>query len=189
MSPVFNTNGFYGSFQASQADALAVSFSYSATILSRINLRALNGPSAASDSKFPFLGGIVWGNENLGLYPGGYAYIPLGGTCETPPLDHPRMFSTKNSFSAATNDGPTYLQSAIWRYDPILQALTAQWINPDRSETQTKIVLAHRVEYQEPPTFVLVGDVEAVLEHAEGMGSFHVVTFQCVPLGKHKAKA
>ncbi|KAJ6582545.1 hypothetical protein DFH09DRAFT_287050 [Mycena vulgaris] len=148
LSPGFNADGFYGSFQASQADALAVSFSYSATTLSRINLRALNGPAAASDSKFPFVGGIVWGNENLGLYPGDYAYIPLGGTCETPPLDHPRMFSTKNSFSAATNYGPTYLQSPIWRYDPIFQALTAQWINPDRSETQTKIVLAHEVQFQ-----------------------------------------
>ncbi|KAJ6595215.1 hypothetical protein DFH09DRAFT_1136452 [Mycena vulgaris] len=185
----FNTKGFYGSLQAAQNTALAVSFSYSPSAPSRLNLRALNGPSAASESTFPYLGGIVWGNQNLGLHPGGYATVFLGGTRETLPFDQPRTFSGENSFTAISNNGPTFLESPIWRYNPATQALTAQWINPDGGEPETIIVLAHYTREQVPRSLVLAGDLQALLDFAQGTGSSRAVTFKCVSPGPFKGQA
>ncbi|KAJ6595243.1 hypothetical protein DFH09DRAFT_1136487 [Mycena vulgaris] len=184
----FNTKGFYGSLQAAQNTALAVSFSYSPSAPNRLNLRALNGPSAASESTFPYLGGIVLGNERLALYPGGYTTVYLGGTRETLPFDQPRTFSSDNSFTAISNDGPTFLESPIWRYNPATQALTAQWINPDGGKPETIIVLAHNTRDGAPRSLVLAGDLEAILDHSQGTGSFRAVTFKCVP-GPFKGQA
>ncbi|KAJ6595223.1 hypothetical protein DFH09DRAFT_1413292 [Mycena vulgaris] len=161
LSTVLHHRGFYGSVYASQERALTVTFSYPESTRSRVNLRALNGPTP--DSTFPFVGGIV--SQSDGLYPGIANYIPLGGTCETAPSDNPRTFSSNNSFSTNTfggaKNGPTFLESPIWRYDPVTQALTAHWINPDGGEPETHIAIANDFHYGS--MLILVGDIAALL--------------------------
>ncbi|KAJ6488446.1 hypothetical protein DFH09DRAFT_1105604 [Mycena vulgaris] len=128
----------------------------------------LNGPTAAPDAPFPFLGGIAWGNGNLGLYLWGYAYVPLGGTCETPPGENSRTHNTNNSLSAAGTNSGAYI-----RREPDL-ALSSHYVSPpcgaDQTkgdETRTIIVRAH-AKYQ-------------VLNNAHGIESFHEVTLKRVP--------
>ncbi|KAJ7136685.1 hypothetical protein C8R44DRAFT_976195 [Mycena epipterygia] len=95
--PVLNARGFYATLQSAQAGALIV---------------------ATSDSTFSFLGGIVLGNERLALYPGVYTANPPRWTCDTTPSGLPRIFTSNNSFSAAEGR-PTFVESPIWRYDPV----------------------------------------------------------------------
>ncbi|KAJ7614220.1 hypothetical protein B0H17DRAFT_1153009 [Mycena rosella] len=145
--------GFYGSFQSHQAGALEVSFEYSPKVLSQLNLRASNGPTA--NSTFPFVGGMhrrVWHSAVRSVFvdlPGRTITdkmprrnFALGGTRETPPFDNPRTFSTENSYTGAgwSPDQPKYIESSIWRYDPTSQGLFPQWINPDGGKPQTTIV-------------------------------------------------
>ncbi|KAJ6568598.1 hypothetical protein B0H19DRAFT_686098 [Mycena capillaripes] len=181
ISPVF-TSGFYETFQSVQHGALSVAFSYLPDARTRLNLRTLNGLGAAPDSTFPFLGGIVLGNERLRLDRPSYTSIPLGGTCATPPSGEPRVFTRHNSHSANVDGKENYVESPIWRYDPGTNALTAQWINPDGSEPETTIMLS------QTPTLSgleLTGDIDGVRWYARwepGPSSFAEVTFTCVPL-------
>ncbi|KAF7349685.1 hypothetical protein MSAN_01695300 [Mycena sanguinolenta] len=180
ISPVLNADGFYANFQPTQAGALAVSFPYSATACSRLNLKVSNGPS-----DFPFFGGIVLGNENLVLHRPHYTTVPLGQTCATPPSGTPRVFSDKNSHSAVTPAGkrqPWYLESSIWCYNPATQALTAQWINPQNGdEPETTIVLYENIVYNMRRSLSLTGDVEGARNFIGTQGLVAVVTFTCVP--------
>ncbi|KAJ6528521.1 hypothetical protein B0H19DRAFT_1274745 [Mycena capillaripes] len=180
ISPVLNADGFYANFQPAKAGALVVSFSYSATACSRLNLQVSNGPSAS-----PFLGGIVLGNSRSALRRSGYTSIPLGLTCTTPPSGAPRVFSNDNSSSAlspADKRESRYLESSIWRYNPATQALTGQWINPDGDEPETTIVLAEHSSYYPRRRLALTGDVDRMREFTEEDGSVAVVTFTCVPI-------
>ncbi|KAK6984872.1 hypothetical protein R3P38DRAFT_341511 [Favolaschia claudopus] len=158
----------------------------------RLTLRAANGPSASPDSRFPFFGGIVWGNERLALYPGGYTSIPLGQTRESPPSGLPRVFTNDNSLSAATDGEPAFVESPIWRYDPTTQELTAQWINPDGDEPETTLVFEHYPYPHTPPALVLAGDVEAMKQHGDffhDKGSYPVVKLKCVLSGGNEGVA
>ncbi|KAF8186147.1 hypothetical protein K438DRAFT_1765480 [Mycena galopus ATCC 62051] len=170
LSPVLNADGWYGNFQPDQAGALTVSFSYTATERSRLNLQVSNSPKA-----FPFLGGSL---------PLARA-IPLGLTCATPPSGAPRVFSDKNSFSAAAAagaGGPQYLGSPIWHYNPATQALTAQWINPKGDEPETTIILSAHSYYYTRQRLALAGDVDGVRRYLGERGPVDVVTFTCVPI-------
>ncbi|KAF7333189.1 hypothetical protein MVEN_02384700 [Mycena venus] len=180
LSPVLNADGFYANFQPAKAGALAVSFSYSATVCSRLNLQVSNGPSAS-----PFLGGIVLGNSRSALRRSGYTSIPLGLTCTTPPSGAPRVFSNDNSSSAlapADRRESRYLESSIWRYNPATQALTAQWINPEGDEPETSIVLADHSSYYPRRRLALTGDVGRMQDFTGEDGSVAVVMFTCVPI-------
>ncbi|KAJ6554156.1 hypothetical protein B0H19DRAFT_1262552 [Mycena capillaripes] len=204
ISPVLNADGFYANFQSAQAGALAVSFSYSATACSRLNLQVSNGPSA-----FPFLGGsehlfrmilrpdtddvaalVCVGNERLVLCRDNDTDVPLGLTCATPPSGTPRVFSEENSHSAVGPAGKRelwYLESSIWRYNPATKALTAQWINPQKDDEQwinpqnvdepeTTIILIEDSLYNTRRRLALTGDADRLREFArEDDGSAAVV--------------
>ncbi|KAJ6523281.1 hypothetical protein DFH09DRAFT_1190712 [Mycena vulgaris] len=182
ISPVLNADGFYANFQPAKAGALAVSFSYSATASSRLNMKVSNAPKPS-----PFLGGIVLGNSRSALRRSGYTSVPLGLTCTTPPSGAPRVFSNDNSSSAlapADKRESRYLESSIWRYNPATQALTAQWINPEGDEPETTIVLAEHSSYYSRPSLALTGDVDGMRQFrrfGNGGGPVDVVTFTCVP--------
>ncbi|KAJ6559444.1 hypothetical protein DFH09DRAFT_1161605 [Mycena vulgaris] len=178
ISPVLNADGFYANFQPAKAGALAVSFSYSATACSRLNLQVSNGPNAS-----PFFGGIVLGNKNLVLRRPGYTTVSLGLTCATPPSGTPRVFSA--SHSALTPRGkrePCYLESSIWRYNPATQALTAQWINPQEGDQpETTIILFENSLYKIRRCLALTADANGARQFAGSHGSVAVVMFTCVP--------
>ncbi|KAJ6516975.1 hypothetical protein DFH09DRAFT_1195783 [Mycena vulgaris] len=164
-----NKYGFYAALQPTQAGALAVSFSYSEST-NRLNLRAMNGPTA--ESSFPFFGGCFNYLPQHSMGPGHFEYAELIGTSETP-SGKPQVDSLLNSVSAV--DGQSLpIESPIWRYDPATRGLAAQWINPDSSEPQTFIVRTGR------GSLVLSGDVEA-LRRINRDPQATVVTFKCVP--------
>ncbi|KAJ6530677.1 hypothetical protein B0H19DRAFT_1273667 [Mycena capillaripes] len=153
INPVLNADGFYANFQPAQEGALTVSFSFSATACSRLNLQVSNGPSA-----FPCLGGIALGNEHMELARGSYTAAKLGLTCATPPTGTPCIFSDENSKSTLAPGGrrePWYLESSIWSYNPVTQALTVQWINPGGEELETTIILAEDIQHILWALFVL----------------------------------
>ncbi|KAJ7122317.1 hypothetical protein C8R44DRAFT_981484 [Mycena epipterygia] len=175
IKPVLNWRGIYQAFQPTQDGALVVSFSYSDSpnARRRLNLRTLNGPTAGTP--YPFLGGIVLGNFRLGLYPGSYSSVPLGGTTDTPPPGLPRVFTKDNSWSAISKDA-TYVESPIWSYYPDTQRLIAQWINPDGGEPATTMIFGEHTALE---GLALAGDLQAKRNRNEG--SFYAVEFTCVP--------
>ncbi|KAF7359655.1 hypothetical protein MVEN_00689600 [Mycena venus] len=182
ISPVLNADGFYAKFQPAKAGALAVSFSYSATACSRLNLHVhLERHFCTIELTFLF----VLGNSRSALRRSGYTSIPLGLTCTTPPSGAPRVFSEENSNSAlasADKRESRYLESSIWRYNPATQALTAQWINPEGDEPETTIILAEHSLYYPRRRLALAGDVDRMREEFEEDASVAVVTFTCVPI-------
>ncbi|KAJ6498692.1 hypothetical protein DFH09DRAFT_333507 [Mycena vulgaris] len=164
-----NTYGFYEALQPTQAGALAVSFSYLEST-NRLNLRAMNGPTA--ESSFPFVGGLFNYLPQYSMGPGHSEIAELIGTSETP-SGKPQVDSLLNSVSGVVGYSLP-IESPIWRYDPVTRGLAAQWINPDSSEPQTFIVKTGR------GSLVLSGDVEA-LRRVNGGTQANVVTFKCVP--------
>ncbi|KAJ7670397.1 hypothetical protein B0H17DRAFT_1246153 [Mycena rosella] len=129
--------GFYGPRQSAQTGALTVSFSYSESAPRQLNLRALNGPTAAST--YPFLGATFDYLPEYSMGPGHSELAELVGTGETP-AGGPQVDSSANSVSARAGY-PLPMESALWRFDPSTQFLTAQWINRDGGQPQTTIVL------------------------------------------------
>ncbi|KAJ7105181.1 hypothetical protein C8R44DRAFT_858594 [Mycena epipterygia] len=167
IKPVLNAKGFYHTFQSAQAGALEVSFSYSPDASGRLNLRPLNGPSAAPGSTFPFFGGSDRSGQSPTDAISGELYVHPSERNDTPPSGFPRVFSSDTSYHAVTGGGETYVESPIWRYNPAAHSLTAQWINPDGTEPKTYLVFVAKDVFdvtgaEDPPSLVLAGDVEAM---------------------------
>ncbi|KAJ7745938.1 hypothetical protein DFH07DRAFT_14301 [Mycena maculata] len=147
VNATFQNWSLYGAPQQTQADALAVSFPEPPTDLTRLSLRALNGPTSESAYRGRF--------PDYYLGPRVSTYCPLAGTVDT--IGTSRILSADSSYTAATYSGPFYLESAIWHYNRTMQVLTPRWINPTGEQPQTTIVLMRKCDYnndQGTPTIV-----------------------------------
>ncbi|KAJ7100939.1 hypothetical protein B0H15DRAFT_944231 [Mycena belliarum] len=170
LSPLWNGFGEYGMFQASPDGALELAFSYSPGSPSQISITAANGPSAM----YSFFGAIVGfasTSNDFGL--GSYHYAYLGGTTQTA-AGAPPSSDGDNSFSAATGISKD-IESAIWSYDPVTHALTAQWVNTDGAAPATHIVYAN----DSNKALAITGDVVAF---QDTFGApYPELLFTCVP--------
>lgn len=82
--------------------------------------------------------GVMFRSTHHGLY---FSYTLLCGTIPISPGSPPVPSSTiDNSVAAALQDYAYYVESAIWEYNPVTQAITAQYINTDGSQPQTYFV-------------------------------------------------
>jgi len=168
ISPSWNGFGEYGTFQGSSAGALVLSFSYIPGSSSNLDCTAVNSPSGA----YPFFGAIDgFGSDTDDLAPGNPNYVYIGGTTQTPAGSTPA--SGGNSFAAATGYDES-VESAIWSYDPVSQAITANWVNTDGSTVPTTIIYADGDEN----ALALTCDYGAF---SSVYGAFPAVTFACVP--------
>ncbi|KAJ7452632.1 hypothetical protein FB451DRAFT_1409322 [Mycena latifolia] len=167
LSPVWNSFGEYGIFQASATGALEVSFTYSGDSPTQLDLSATNGPET-----FTYVGAVVGfasSSNDLGVASPNYAY--LGGTFQV--AEGPAVDDGANAFTASTSVSKAY-ESAVWMYDPATGALSAQWINTDGSAPATSIVYVAGDE-----ALVLTGDV-AAFRSSFGV-SYPEMTLTCVP--------
>ncbi|KIO30742.1 hypothetical protein M407DRAFT_20269 [Tulasnella calospora MUT 4182] len=143
-------NDYYGVFQQSQAGSLEVSFYTSPDdpSPSELDFFAENAPDPSS----PYFGAHMFfgiGGRELSAENGSLAGIG-GDATQTQPG------------SPATDEW----ESAIWKYNPITQDITAQWINSDGSS---------------PPTnLVYWGDFE-IIGLTGNISDYQSITFTCVP--------
>ncbi|KAJ7100943.1 hypothetical protein B0H15DRAFT_944235 [Mycena belliarum] len=153
LSPLWNAFNEYGLFQASPDGALELAFSYPPGSPSQISITAANGPSAV----YPFFGAIVaFYSTSNDFDLGSYNHAYLGGTTQTA-AGAPPSPEGSNSFSAGTGI-PMDIESAIWSYDPVTHALTAQWINTDGAAPPTHIVYVNDSNH----ALAITGDVVAL---------------------------
>ncbi|KAJ7896498.1 hypothetical protein B0H13DRAFT_1885117 [Mycena leptocephala] len=136
VKPQWNGFGEYG-VQATKEGALEILFTYSPDSPNSINLQATNGQSAAR----PLMGAVSgFASTSNEFSAGSYNYAYVAGTTQTA-AGAPPDSAAANSFTDATGI-PESSESAVWIYDPVTQALTAQWINTDGSMPGTHIVWA-----------------------------------------------
>jgi len=165
VSRVPNAFGEYG-VTTDAADALRVQYldCNDAATEGPTNLMTLNGIA-----DFAFLGGITgFGSSGDSLAPGSSAYAYLGGTSQTAPAAPPQPLP--NSFTFATGVSED-VESAIWFVDRSTGALTASWVNVDRSTPETEIV------YYAPQDFLLITGDTSAFAAAYGSGSVVALTF------------
>ncbi|KAG8984693.1 hypothetical protein FRB90_005157 [Tulasnella sp. 427] len=109
LSPTLDSRGRYGAFQATQAGALEVQFyAQDDECSDELDLVAVNGPNSA----YPYVGATV---STDGLT---YAYITA--TTQTSP-------GSDAVPQGNSHDSTHGTESAIWKYDPLTQAITPQW--------------------------------------------------------------
>ncbi|EPQ55302.1 hypothetical protein GLOTRDRAFT_138894 [Gloeophyllum trabeum ATCC 11539] len=129
----YNVFGEYG-VTTDPSAALHLSFGTSScggspapTSGSQLDILTTNGPS----STFPYLV-LISGSASTDadFRPGSTNYAYVGGGTQTPP-GSPAV-TAPNSFSATTGI-PEGVQSAVWVYDAASGAISAQWVNTDRS--------------------------------------------------------
>ncbi|KAG8761506.1 hypothetical protein FRC11_013768 [Ceratobasidium sp. 423] len=171
VSAQWNDFAEYGPLQASQLDALEVSFTYSADSAKQLDLVATNGKSAAH----PFFGASVgFASTNEDIREDNYNYLLLTGNTQTPAGATP-SYAASNSFSEASSV-PVASESAIWSYDPASQALTAWWVNNDGSSVSPHILWSN----QNDQTFFTLTGNPGLFKGIFGVDAPEV-TFTCVP--------
>ncbi|KAJ7328077.1 hypothetical protein DFH08DRAFT_1084649 [Mycena albidolilacea] len=168
INATWNGFGEYGLFQAEQAGSLEVTISSSGTTASELDLTATNSP----DGTYPYFGALLGlASTSSDFGPASYAY--LGGITQTP-AGSPPLSTGDSSFTAATGTSAV-IESAIWRYDPATQSISAQWINTDGSAPATHIVYVG----DSNQALIITGSVESV-QNVFG-SPYPEVTFMCVP--------
>ncbi|KAG8910074.1 hypothetical protein FRC01_006561, partial [Tulasnella sp. 417] len=154
-----------------QADALEVTFNFSPDdpAPEELDVHADNGPS----STYPYFG-TRFASTSDDLSPGSFNYAYITGTTQTPPGSPPSTEDNNNSFTTATTI-PERSESAVWKFNPGTQDLSAQWINTDGSRPKT-----HLVYYAPDNVLIITGDV-AAFQRNFGTDGNPPVTLTCVP--------
>ncbi|KAG8953442.1 hypothetical protein FRC04_002284 [Tulasnella sp. 424] len=139
ISPALYWSLYYGPLQGTQAGALEVTFSYSPSDPSHLDILTTNGPNRS----FPYFGGVKMRNDDdyvtLSLGVGRNGYFALTGTIQIKdgPTPQARPY---NSLDGGPFGSSQFLtQSAIWAYDPDTQRITSHWVNSDASESTNYI--------------------------------------------------
>ncbi|KAJ7185514.1 hypothetical protein C8R46DRAFT_1207668 [Mycena filopes] len=125
-----NNNNHFG-LTTEKSAALGLQFTIDSTVVgaSQLDIGAATSYAAA----WPLMGaidGVVNTSDNLSAGSTNFAYIQ--GVTHTPPSSPPA--SVSNSYPSAEN-----CESAIWSYNALTNALTAQWVNTDGSLPPTAI--------------------------------------------------
>lgn len=141
----------YGVFQESQEGSLEVSFDTSSDDLSPSELDFF--AENALDPSAPYIG-ANWlygeGGWDLNTETGSLASIEDNGTPTLPG-------------SSPTSSG---WESAIWKYNPVTQDITVQWINSDGSS---------------PPSHLVYSSLWEVVGITGNASRYESITFTCVP--------
>ncbi|EUC60501.1 hypothetical protein RSOL_348590 [Rhizoctonia solani AG-3 Rhs1AP] len=164
ISPVFNDFGEYGTPQTSQAGALEITFSYTASsgsVYGPADFLTTNNVNATNS--FPYLSaalGFMSDGDNLG--PGNVNYLVITGNSGSTGSGSTPSNSTGNSYVTRTGQSANST-TAIWTYDPTNQDIRVMWTNSDGGLVPTKLVYVQDTEIADGDgnTLVAAGDLDA----------------------------
>ncbi|KAG8926453.1 hypothetical protein FRC01_008844, partial [Tulasnella sp. 417] len=130
LKPEITSEGFYGAFQDSQANALEVSFSTPAgdDLTTQLDLFVENAPIPSKS----WLGAglCIWLDGDPEIHAGSWTFAGIGGSENPTPQGSPPE-PVGNTASRSK------WESAIWNYNPVTREITAQWIKADGSSPGT----------------------------------------------------
>ncbi|CAE6399567.1 unnamed protein product [Rhizoctonia solani] len=184
ISPIFNDFGEYGPLQTSQAGALEIAFSNTASsglvygpadFLTTNNVDTINS--------FPYLSaalGFMSDGDDLG--PGNANYLVITGNSGSTGSGSTPSKSTGNSYVTRTGQSANS-ETAIWTYDPTTQDIRVVWANTNGGSAPTKLVYIHDTETagDDGNTLAAAGDLDAFRSSLSCTDTCPEVTFTCVP--------